>query len=44
MQKLKENKSDNKLSQIEFNSKNNYLCENCIRRKILLNENLYNNI
>lgn len=44
MQKLKGNKSDNKLSQIEFNGKNNYLCENCIRKKILLNENLYNNI
>ena len=43
MQKLKENKS-NKLLQIDFNNKNNYLCESCLRKKILLNENLNKNI
>ena len=43
MQKLKENKN-NKLIQIDFNNNNNYLCESCLRKKILLNENLNKNI
>ena len=41
IQKLKENKN-NKFLQIESNYCNNYLCNDCFRKKILLNENLNN--